>query len=152
MGEPLTLRLAFGLVDEGFHFHKLLVNGLGVSSHEARELRSAFDVSEPEKRFVRTLLRDKRNLWLYRCHQQRFCGDFIVVDMSSADRSLRPVAVIELKEREPVRAGLEATGQQKNALVAVAELVTAGVLAAASPVEILIGGSHEVLAWIDAWS
>lgn len=152
MRPPLTLRLSFGLVDEGFHFHKLLMDGLGLSSREARELRPAFDVSAPEKRFARALLRDKRNVWLYRCHQQRFCGDFIAVDMSAAEPARRPAVVIELKEREPVRAGLEATGQQKHALAAVSEIIAAGVLTEASPVEILVGGSHEVLVWIEAWS
>jgi hypothetical protein len=151
MTEPLTLRLSFDLVDEGFHFHKLLRQELGVSSREASELDSAYAVSEPEKRFVRELLRDKRNVWLYRCHQQRFCGDFIAVDMSSGDPALRPVAVIELKEREPVRTGLEPTGQQRNAPEALAELVAAGVITAQSSIEILVGGSHEVLEWIEAW-
>lgn len=151
MAAPHLLRLPFALVDEGFHFHKLLMQELGISSREARELKASFDVSEPEKRFVRKLLRDKRNVWLYRCHQQRFCGDFVAVDMSSADLPMRPAAVIELKEREPVRTGLDPTGQQRNAPDAIAELVAAGVLAHESTIEILIGGSHEVLEWIEAW-
>lgn len=151
MPEPLTLRLPFSLVDDGFHFHKLMMQELSLSSRQAHELKPAFMVSEPEKRFVRTLLREKRNVWLYRCHQQRFCGDFVAVDMSSSDPRTRSAAVIELKEREAVRTGLEATGQQKNARAALGELVERGVLAVGFSVEILIGGSHEVLTWIDTW-
>ncbi len=152
MSERYVLRMPFTLVDDGFHLHQLIMRELDVSSRRARELQTAYDVSEPERRFVRTLLRDKRNVWLYRCHQQRFCGDFIAVDMSHGEPRGRNVVVIELKEREAVRLGREPAGQLKNAFGAVAELVAEGVVTDASPVELMLGGSHEVLAWIESWA
>lgn len=149
-GDPWTLRLPFGLVDEGFHFHRLLMDQFALSSRRARELYGAFDMSVPERTFVRELLRRKRNLWLFRCHQQRFCGDFIVVDMSGAEPGQRPITVIELKEREDVRPVTEGAHQLRQAPLAIAELSERGVVGEGAPVSTVVGGSGELLDWLTA--
>ncbi len=151
MPAPLTLRLPFSLMDVGFYFYAAIMKGARVSLREAREIGPAFEVSEPERRFVKTLLQEKRNLWLYRCHQRYFCGDFIVVDMSSNDLDARRVVVLELKERHPVRSGPVGTGQTRFADAALAELVADQVISGASQLQFVVGGSHEMVAWFEAW-
>jgi hypothetical protein len=88
---------------ERFDLERLLAEQLQTSWSKARGELEAYALSGPETAFARALLRRKRNLWLYRCHQRRFCGDFVVVDMSAA--SPRPARVLELKAGEVPKAG-----------------------------------------------
>ncbi len=89
---------------------------------EGLALLPAFAMSEPEKTFARELLRRKRNLWLYRCNQKNFCGDFIIVDMSSPRPEHRPALCLELKEGRGAEP-LESPGLQlRRANEALAEL------------------------------
>ena len=113
-------------------------------------LLSAFTLSGPEKRFARQLLDRKRNVWLYRCNQRAFCGDFIAVDMSADLPRLRPALVIELKSGEGLRFdGAGASNQLQRADAAVTELVeTERVIAKDAPVTLACGGSDVVLNWI----
>lgn len=73
----------------------------------------AFAFKCDELEFAREVLCAHPRFWLYRTHQQRRCGDFAVVDMSSPDLTRRAVRVIELKRAEPLRidrgAGLQLT-------------------------------------------
>lgn len=95
-------------------------------------------MSGPERHFVRELLRRKRNLWLFRCHHRRFCGDFIVVDMSGPEPERRPAMVLEVKEREPVHEVGEVAYQLRQASEAIQELGARGVLGASSEVSTLV--------------
>ncbi|HBP22783.1 MAG TPA: hypothetical protein DEA08_34010 [Planctomycetes bacterium] len=69
------------------------------------ELVAAFRFVNDERAFARALVERKSNLWLFRCNQRAFCGDFVVVDMSSPDPRRRPVWVIDLKRGAPLRLG-----------------------------------------------
>lgn len=69
------------------------------------EVVAAFRFVNDERAFARALVARKPNLWLFRCNQRAFCGDFLVVDMSSPDPRRRPVWVIDLKRGAPLRVG-----------------------------------------------
>jgi len=148
---PLAVRLGFTLVDDGFYLVRHLADQLALSRRQAQGLLPAYAMSGPEEDFARRLLRDKRNLWLYRCHQQRYCGDFAVVDMSGASPAERPVLVAELKERQSLQVGVGPGSQLANAHDVVAELVAASIIAATSEALLAIGDSEELLAWLDGW-
>lgn len=91
----LALRLPFAMADRGRGL-PWVVRSLELPRGRARRVISAFAMTRPEERFALELLERKRNLWLYRCNQRRFCGDFAVVDMSVSP-SLRTLRVLELK-------------------------------------------------------
>ena len=148
---PLAVRLGFALVDEGFYFARNLKEQLEVSSRQANQLVTAYDMSQPEKEFARRLLRDKRNLWLYRCHQQCFCGDFAVVDMSGTTPHERRVVVAELKERKPLEIDASPGNQLARAGDVVNQLVAADVIAASCQVVLAIGDSDELFDWLADW-
>lgn len=149
---PIALRLGFTLVDDGFHFLRHVADQLDVSSRQAREAMSVFDMSAPEKDFAKRLLRDKRNLWLYRCNQRCFCGDFAVVDMSGATPADRRVLVAELKEREPLAIGVGPGTQLARADEVVTQLVAESVIDTRAEVLLAMGDSEELLVWLDGWS
>jgi hypothetical protein len=73
-----------------------LVARLGGRWATARSLTAAFRLSRHELAFARELLTTRTQLWLFRCNQQRFCGDFIAVDRSAPRGPMRSWA-IELK-------------------------------------------------------
>ena len=144
---PYTLLLPFELADR-FSIHELLAAAPGRSAKTAYRLLEQFDLSGPERRFVVTLLRAKTNLWLFRCNQTLFCGDFIVVDMSGSEARMRErVYVLELKAGEPVReVGGVQVARHREALAEIAahhQVIEAGV----TPL-LLRGGEDEVLAYL----
>ena len=107
-------------------------------------------MSEPEKAFARRLLRTKRNLWLYRCHQRRFCGDFAILDQSGRTPAGRRVLIAELKERKSLDVGVSPGTQLARAQEVVRELVEGGRLTSSSEVLLAIGDSGELYDWLDA--
>jgi hypothetical protein len=141
----MTIHLPFRLVDDGFKLAELLQELPGVTSGQAFRLREAFSLSSREMVFARTLLRNKRNLWLFRCHQQGFSGDFVVIDMSDPVPARRVATVIELKARVPLKLGGSGL-QARNAAVAVAELSERGLLAPSAGFTVVTGDKDEVLA------
>lgn len=94
----------------------------------------------------------KRNVWLFRCNQRAFCGDFIAVDMSAADPGLRTAVVIELKSQSRLCFGGAGAGNQfQRAGAAVAELAEQpNVIAAGVPVTLACGDSGDLLEWFAA--
>lgn len=144
---PMTLHLPFRLVDDGFKLGELLLLLPGMTSGKAFRLREAFSLSSRERVFARTLLRNKRNLWLFRCHQQGFSGDFIVVDMSDPSPERRPATIVELKARVPLKIG-GAGLQARNAAVALAELSEQGLLARSPGFTVVTGDKDEVLSYL----
>lgn len=77
---------------------RYLIRQPQLSNKEAKEWFVCFEFKNDERIFAKTFLRQKSNFWLFRTHQQFACGDFIIVDMSSTDRSYRPVYIIDLKQ------------------------------------------------------
>ncbi len=119
--DPFLLHLPVRMLDVGFGLGTHIFNSWRCSRSETHRLVEIFAMTRPEIAFVRRLLERKRNLWLYRCNQRRFCGDFVVVDMSGP-MNLREALVLELKANEALK--LEAGGVQlQNAAEAVAELI-----------------------------
>ncbi|MFT4980165.1 MAG: hypothetical protein ACI8S6_006077, partial [Myxococcota bacterium] len=118
-----------------------------ISAGQAFRLREVFAMSSREEVFVRILLREKRNLWIFRCHQQGFSGDFVIVDMSHPQPQRRSAVVVELKARALLKLGSGGL-QLKNAPVAVAELIERGVLTEHSEVTIATGDKDAVLEYL----
>lgn len=150
--QPLTLRLPFAVIDCHLRLEQVLAADPSRSWAQSLPLLSVFALTRPEKQFARRLLEQKRNVWLYRCNQRGFCGDFIAVDMSAALPRLRPACVIELKAGLRLRFGGAGAGNQlQRAGAALTELVeTAGVIAKDAPVTLACGDGDEVLKWIKA--
>jgi hypothetical protein len=148
--EPLTLRLPFKMVDEPgkFNVHRLLAEVDERSSSQAWGLKERFEMSSREERFVRGLLSSKRNLWLYRCNQRRFCGDFIAVDMAAAAVHLRPSYALELKADAPLKVGVGPGVQMANLEEAYLELIDQGVLQVGSPYIRVTGDGGAILDWL----
>lgn len=148
MTHPYTLRLPFALVDQGFSMDQLLMRDPDLSRSQAWQRLEVFAVSNPERAFCRRLLFERRNLWLYRCNQRRFCGDFIVVDMSAGVTDHRRAVALELKQGAPLKVG---AGGVQLAQVddAFAEIAARdGVLDVRSPRMKVMGGVDEVLGWL----
>lgn len=86
-------------------------------------LVSAFRFKNDERPFALRLLARKPNLWVFRTNQLSSCGDFVVVDMSSPDPSIRDVWVLDLKQGAPLRWGGGGAGDQlRNVGLALADL------------------------------
>ncbi|MEZ4444929.1 MAG: hypothetical protein R3B72_38000 [Polyangiaceae bacterium] len=146
---PFALRLGFTLVDDGFFLGRNIADQLSLSARRAHSLIAAYAMSEPEKAFARRVLRNKRNLWLFRCHQRRFCGDFAIVDMSAGVAAERRALVVELKERRALEVGIAPGSQLAQAPAVIGELVHRELLSPASEVVLAIGDSDEVYEWLD---
>jgi len=149
--EPLTLRLPFTLVDEGrggFNLRRLLSAEEDRSASQAWGLQERFALSSREERFARSLLKTKRNLWLFRCNQKRFCGDFIVVDMASAAVHMRPSYALELKQGGDLKVDCGPGVQMARLDDAIVELIEQGVLQVGSPFIRVSGNGPEILEWL----
>jgi hypothetical protein len=108
---------------------------------------SEFAFKNDEHRFARALMERKSNLWLFRSNQRAFCGDFIVVDVSSPEPSRRPAFVVDLKRGARVKIGGGGAGVQlRGAASAVRELARLTGACAEEPARIaLVTGDAELL-------
>ena len=79
-----------------------------------------------------------------------FCGDFVVVDVSSPSRSRRRAFVLDLKHGARLRTGGGGAGVQlRNAPRVVQEVALAtGVLDAAASFELLTGDAGLILSFL----
>jgi hypothetical protein len=140
--EPFVLRLPFSLAGH-FSLARVLAADPERSWSEGYRLLEVFEVSRPEREFALTLLRRKTNLWLFRCNQRAFCGDFVVVNMSPPRPERRAAWVLELKQGAPL--STDGGGLQlQNAGAAVDEIVSRGVVARDCPM-VLLRGSPDAL-------
>ena len=98
---PYALRLSLREQRAG----TTLVAQLLTAAVPVRKLASSFRLSGDERAFAREVLGELTALWVFRCNQRRFCGDFGVVDMSAAGARPRRVWGIELKRNAPLRIG-----------------------------------------------
>ena len=142
--DSLTLRLPSWLCDS-FDLGRVIANEHRVRGRTTGVCRfDRFDMRSHERAFVKTVLAQRRNLWLFRTNQRRSCGDFIAVDMSCARRSLRRAYVMELKMGERLALG-GARLQCAHYAAAIAELIARDVLESGSPVELVYGDGDVVL-------
>jgi hypothetical protein len=104
-----------------------------------------FALRRPERRFVLRMLRERTNVWLFRCNQRRFCGDFVAVVMSARTLDRRACCPIELKQRVPLRIDAARRIQLANHRAALAEIADRlGIIAPESPVVPLLGDPDAV--------
>ncbi len=144
---PTSLRLPAPALFGGVSVHALLKRGLGVSHAIAWHFAENFAINNDEARFAKGLLRRRGNFWVYRTHQARFCGDFVLVDMSSPRPAGRRVYVLDLKLGGRLKVGGGGAGVQfRNAALAVGEIARGGVIDPSAPYELLSGNRDEVLA------
>ena len=148
---PLTLRLPFAMADRHVRLEQVLAADQSRSWAQSYPLLACFALSGPERRFVKRLLERKRNIWLFRCNQRRFCGDFIAVDMSANHPERRLVAVVELKAGgKLVLGGGGASNQLLNSRQAVDDLATTeGVIGKGTRFVPVCGDTDLVLKWIE---
>jgi hypothetical protein len=144
---PLTLRLPFWLATRGFSLARLLADDPERSWTEGYRLLERFELSGPEQRFTLALMRRRTNLWIFRCHQRRFCGDFIVVDMSDPRPERRRVYCVELKQNAALV--LDARGdsvQLVNHARAVDHVAqSTGTIVAGAPSRVVYGDPDQAL-------
>ncbi|MGE0791713.1 MAG: hypothetical protein AB7S26_38920 [Sandaracinaceae bacterium] len=98
----LTLRLPLPSVlrADGF-VRRLRARG----GEPTAKLVRAFAFKNDELPFARRLLELHTRIWLFRCNQHAFAGDFVAVDMSCADVEVRRAWCLDLKRGAPVKLG-----------------------------------------------
>lgn len=113
------------------------------------DAQHAFGFKCDELAFARELLASHPRFWLFRTHQQRRCGDFAAIDMSSPDLAHRAVRVLELKRAESLRVDRGAGLQLANAealRAAIAE--ETGLVAGCAAIERITGDARVVARWL----
>lgn len=145
--EPMTLLLPAWLRDT-FNLARAIAGERQWSWAEGYRLLRCFEMRGHERAFVRTVLTRRTNVWLFRCNQRRWCGDFIAVDMSPRSPADRLARVMELKTGAPLVVG-GAHLQLARHREAVDEIATrTGAVGPGAPVELLHGDAAAVLAHI----
>lgn len=106
----------------------------------------AFAFRPGEQAFARALLERRTGWWVLRSHQQRSCGDFVIVDPSPPRPDRRRVWVVDLKSGAPLREGGGGAGVQlRRSDEAVGELVRRGLLGPSAAPERLTGDAALLL-------
>jgi len=116
------------------------------------KLLAAFRFRNDERSFARRLVRRKPNLWLFRSNQRCFCGDFVVVDMSSPSPERRRVFVVDLKWGADLKlGGGGASNQFTNAALAVDQIARrTGVVEPGAEFTLVSGDKLAVLEYLCA--
>lgn len=142
---PLFLRLTRRALDRRDAFFASILRAARPAAADAAFAVHSFAFKNDEQGFARALLARRTEIWLYRANQRAFCGDFLVVDMSSPRTARRRAFVLELKLGMPVRRGGGGV-QLRNAGRAVRDVARAhGVLGDEPPFEVLTGDGAGML-------
>ena len=149
---PYVVRVPRALFEGRVAWPGLLAKALECAPARTHALVSRFEFRCDEALFAREILERKHNVRVFRCNQQRFCGDFALVDMSSPDPARRPVYVLDLKLGGALRKGGGGAGVQfRNAGAAVRALAArTGVVPDGHAFELLAGDRREVLRYLGA--
>lgn len=147
---PIVLPVTLPLLGHANPWALLLAKEEGFPLSTASLFSERYALKSDEKPFVRELLSRKRNLWVYRCDQRRFAGDFVVVDMSEPRPEHRWVVVLDLKMGAPLVLGGGGAGVQlTNARLAVdAVAARKGLIASGAPYELATGDKDVMLAFL----
>lgn len=137
---PYCIRLTRDVLTRQDAFRAALRRVADAARADPAVTHHAYAFKADEARFARVLLARRTECWLYRANQRAFCGDFVVVDMSSPRAVGRPVWVVELKLAAPLREGGGAVGVQ---LARVPEALAA--LGVAGEGTVLTGDARAVL-------
>ncbi|MGF1527220.1 MAG: hypothetical protein ACFCBW_10555 [Candidatus Competibacterales bacterium] len=145
---PVALRLSTASVARADALWRQLAGRSGRSNRQVDELIVAFAFKNDERQFARQLLSRRPHYWLFRTHQRHYCGDFVVVDMSSPKLEGRRVFVVDLKQNAPLRRGGGAGRQFANAPEVVAALAQGGLVTPEVGFDKLSGDRRQVLAFL----
>lgn len=99
---PITLKLPRRALARADGFVRLL---RGRRKAVDRRLVAAFAFKNDELPFARRVLEAHGRIWLFRCNQRAFAGDFVAVDMSARDVARRRAWCLDLKLGAPIRLG-----------------------------------------------
>ncbi|AGC41771.1 hypothetical protein MYSTI_00420 [Myxococcus stipitatus DSM 14675] len=149
---PIVLPVLLPLLRHANPWALLLAREVGYPLSTASLLSERYAMKSDEKPFVRELLGRKRNLWVFRCDQRRFAGDFVVVDMAEPRPARRQVVVLDLKMGAPLVLGGGGAGVQLTHAQDAVDGVAArpGVIAAGLPFILATGDKDVILAWLRA--
>ena len=147
---PIVLPVSLPLLGHANPWALLLAKEEGYPLSSASLLSERYALKSDEKPFVRELLSRKRNLWVFRCDQRRFAGDFVVVDMSDPRPARRWVVVLDLKMGAPLVLGGGGAGVQLTHAQLAVDGVAAreGVLAPGVPYVLATGDKEVMLAFL----
>jgi len=147
---PIVLPVSLPLLGHANPWALLLAKEEGYPLSSASLLSERYALKSDEKPFVRELLSRKRNLWVFRCDQRRFAGDFVVVDMSDPRPARRRVVVLDLKMGAPLVLGGGGAGVQLTHAQLAVDGVAAreGVLAPGVPYVLATGDKEVMLAFL----
>lgn len=108
-----------------------------------RKTLPLFALRSQEIVFCRTILQQNTNWWLFRCNQKKAIGDFLMVNMSSSDISLRSVLVVELKYNQNPKP--KKGFQLRNSQLVIAQLIKEQIISFESPVFHIHSGGKKLL-------
>lgn len=149
---PIVLPVSLPLLRHANPWALLLVKEAGYPAGPAALLSERYALKSDEKPFVRELLGRKRNLWVFRCDQRRFAGDFVVVDMAEPRPGRRHVVVLDLKMGAPLVLGGGGAGIQLTRAQDAVDGVAArqGVITPGTPFVLATGDKDVMLAYLGA--
>ncbi|APR81708.1 Hypothetical protein A7982_07057 [Minicystis rosea] len=149
---PLSVRLHRRSLARRDLFFSTLMRILRPPPSVAGLAMSTFAFKNDEEDFARALLARHGRLWLYRSNQRAFCGDFVIVDMSSPSPAARRAFVVDLKQGAPLRRGGGGAGVQlRNAEQVIRHVGNAGtVLGDEAPWDVVTGDGARILEWLSA--
>jgi len=103
---PITIRVPSSALRRADGLVRVLHNKLQAGKRRVDpKLVHAFAFKADERPFARRLLNLHARIWLFRCNQRAFAGDFVAVDMSSANVEKRRAWCLDLKLGAPVKLG-----------------------------------------------
>ncbi|MCB9598169.1 MAG: hypothetical protein H6719_35980 [Sandaracinaceae bacterium] len=145
----LTLRLPLRAVLRADGFVRSL---RAVRRDPSAKLVQAFAFKNDERPFARRVLEVHSRIWLFRCNQHAFAGDFVAVDMSSRDPAARKAWGLDLKQGAPIKLGGGGAGTAFLRLsAAIREIATLhGVLTPDHPVVRATGDGQALARLFDA--
>ncbi|MFT3775744.1 MAG: hypothetical protein QM820_61135 [Minicystis sp.] len=147
---PLSVHLPRRALARRDAFIAALMRALRPRPSAAALAVGTFAFKNDEERFARALLFEHSRFWLYRSNQRAFCGDFVIVDMSSPRPARRRAFVVELKHGAPLRRGGGGAGVQLRNAEQVVRDLRGAVLGDEASWDILTGDGGHILAWLSA--
>jgi hypothetical protein len=144
---PIVLPVSLALLGHANPWALLLAKEEGYPLSTAALLSERYALKSDEKPFVRELLSRKHNMWVFRCDQRRFAGDFVVVDMSEPRPARRWVVVLDLKMGAPLVLGGGGAGVQLTHAQLAVDAVAArqGLLSPGTPYMLATGDKAVIL-------
>lgn len=146
---PIALQLNRKAVSEPNGLREVL-SGLGSwTRFQLRMLYGMFGFCSSEKDFAHDLLCSEHPFCVFRSNQRKFCGDFVVVDMSEVRRRARKVYLVEMKERIALKIGKGAGIQCRNGRAALEAIAKeTGIIPPDAPYEKLVGDRTHILEYL----